>query len=661
MHSSFTSAILEPTSQGGIDDESVVGRLNYGVVFRRRSSARISPTHWKQTVSVPLPSELPLAPTTDFCKTQMNHIKNMDYLCDGLRNQYEYLIHLHNKGITKYNAILLGIYNMFASDRVVTLGRQSMAFMDQPIARYTAPSPKVPTRPHLVTPNTNYSRNRRALPKPLFGPISTAMGRIGSAFFGLVTQEQLVPFGMGIVGNTIRLNHAQERIENVEHSMKSFMAVTQQQLELITNRTIANFRLISKLDQRLRKDEMLQVARSKLALIIHRQHEINRDLEKHVQRFSDGIEKIFNMQLSSNIIPRRHMKHIISNIQMSYSRAYPNSKLVVQDIHEIYSSSKFIWLLENYTLTIGIFIRLVVPESIKIFEIETFNVPIHGNQISRVNDLPQYIALGTTVGYHPTHNDVTSCQYKVVCPLEGMYFNIENDRDCATAIFFSDSARVKEVCGFSYSKFVSPPTSYIKLLKPGTFLISNIKSIELSCNHQLTRHKKGGCEFCVRSFPCGCTVYGGHYKLDAQAHDCPNIIPTDTEVLHPINLALLQYAGKEVSKIIKPGTLLAERHEMSSFFDMSKDLANLYHYIEKSSANSMDLKTVVESFQKGIKKYNMTQFPIDMPVRINPTTDSIQYYGTFALFLLVIFMLFIMFYLYTRINTVTQLVRVNNV
>lgn len=660
MDAAFTSPIPHP-SHGGIDDESVVARLNYGAVFRRRSAASISPTHWKQVVSVPLPSELPLGSTPKFCLTHLNYVKNREYFCKELHVQFVYLTHLHNKGIKKYNEILLGVYKMFGSDRVVELGRQSKAYMDQPSARATLPIPKLPAMPHLVRPSANSSRERRALPKPLFGPISTAMGRIGSAFFGLVTQEQLVPFGMGIVGNAVKLNKVQHRIENIEHSMESFIEVSQQRLELITNRTIANYKLISKINQRLETDEMLQEARSKLALIIHRQHEVNRALEKYIQRFSDGIETILDMHLSSKIIPRRHMKHIISNIQLSYSRAYPNSKLVVQDIQDIYSSAKFIWLLQDHVLTIGLFIPLVVPENIQIFEIETFNVPIHGRQVSRVNNLPQYLALGSTVAFYPTHNEVIACQSRVVCPLEGMYFNMENERDCATALFFADTQRIKEVCSFSYTKLLSPPTSFITFLKPGTFLISNIKSIELSCGHQLTRHKKEGCKFCVRSFPCGCTVYGGRYKLDAQAHDCPNIRPTDTEILHPINLALLQYAGTEISKIVKPGSLLAERHEISSFFDMSKDLANLDHYIKDSKSNTMDLKSVVDAFQNGIKINNVTDFPIDMHVRLNPTADSVQYYGTFALFIFSIFQTFVMFYLYIRINAVTQMYRVNNV
>ena len=180
---------------------------------------------------------------------------------------------------------------------------------------------------------------------------------------------------------------------------------------------------------------------------------------------------------------------------------------------------------------------------------------------------------------------------------------------CEAALFLNDMEKIKAKCNLRL--LLNKIKPHILELPLSKICIYQTLSFTLRCRDNDKRMK--GCNYCMMTIPCQCTVIGNNIQFDQKIILCNNET-RDTTTLYPVNIAVIQqfFNDSQLRKVladasfnnsidIKIPPFKIYEHKMSNIFaeDDSKYSLNLRKMANRAKKDQVIFSNLAESLVEG--------------------------------------------------------------
>lgn len=553
----------------------MVQRLNYGVVFKKTTDLVIARDFWLHTFEIIFPENLetPILP-----------------VCKG-----------NNQSCQVTSHVLAQINNV-CTETSSRLNDTLDTMME------LIPETKI-----------HKSRSKRSL-LPFIGKLSKGL-------FGTATMEDvniLAKHMNKLPQVSIGLSKA---LAQHEDHMSSFISSANDRMDNLVNGIEDNMLAIKFIQSEIysTKSNLEQVI-DYLMDILTDQIKTTSKLNFQLEKLKAGIFELVSGNLSPFLVPKKTLLSTLQDIQALLQQRYAGFHLTVKTLVDVYSHCKFLYARNGTKLYITLKLPIsYIEKPFSMFKVMSVPVPINStsNNATQILDLPEYFAVSSGNQLYTTlrNSDLQDCTGKSTTYCSSSFtLSPVTSSSCILALYANDKTQIKKLCNFRYVHDIIKPT--IMELTSNTLLIYRTPLLSMECHN---KHKMvTGCDFCICSLPCRCSVSSNDFYIIPRLGSCHKLADYIT-IMHPVNLALLQhfFDNSVVEKLLADTTfktIVNVSVPNLKFYDMSNVIAN-------DNKAHLNLRKMAEVAKKdGTIFKTFTEPLLDGEIKLNsdwPTTSDI--------------------------------------
>lgn len=476
----------------GVSEETLVQqRINYGVIFQKSSDLFLAQDTWYHTFEIAIPEafDIPRLPSCE-----MNN-----HTCLAISHILAQLNSLRTKTATQLNETMNVIMELVPETKV------------------------------------HKSRSKRSL-LPFIGTLSKGL-------FGTATMDDvnILARHMNQLSKvSIQLSKA---LSQHEDHMSSYISAANERMDNLMSGVKQNMLAIRYIHRQLFTTETtLEHVIDYIIGILIDQIKTTTNLNYQLEEFKLGVLDLVNQRLSPLLIPEAVLQSALADIHRIIDSQFNGFHLTINSVRDVYSSKSFLYARNGTNL----YVTLKLPisyfkEPLHLFKVSTLPVPInstspHGTQLL---DLAPYFAITADQQHYATltSEDLTDCYgSKTKYCSKNIALSPVTSPSCILALFANDKTQVKENCDFRFLHNVIRPR--ILEISPNSLLLYRTPLLSMEC---LKQHKMvTGCDFCIFTLPCRCSVSTNTLYFVPRLGACHKHVDNVT-VVHPVNLALLQH------------------------------------------------------------------------------------------------------------------------
>ena len=561
----------------GAASKDIVHRLNYGIVFRETDKLFLGSDVWYHTFELDLPKEV-VTPYLLSCT-------NSSVTCSMISHLITQLNAVKSEMSARINATILTIEEL-------------------------VPEAKI-----------HKSRSKRAL--------LSFIGRLSKGLFGTATVDdvnmlsrhinKISKMTLGLSNALVQhedhlssyMNTANKRMDNLMKGIKdNMLAIKFIQTELYTNLNNIEYSF----------DYILSILIDQIKTSSTLNHELD--------EFKLGIIDLVNGKLSPLLIPHDVLTSTINDIQTMIQTKFTGFHLSITDVNDVYRNCDFLFARNNTKL----YVTLKLPISnfdkpVTVYQIMSVPLPINStsDHATQILSLPNYFLITSNHQYYATVNtlDLTKCKSKTVkhCPYNVALTPVTS-QSCVLALYANDKNLVKSLCEFRYVQSIIKPK--IMEISPNSLLLYRTPLLSMQC---LQEHKMiQGCDFCIFTLPCRCSISTNEFYLAPRLANC-HIKKDNITIEHPVNLALLQhfFEPEFVNKIFADTTFKVPLNvSVPKFQFFSHEMSDI---IASDNKAHLNLSKIAEATKNDAKIFQSLAEPlIDNQIKLQsdwPDLDGI--------------------------------------
>ena len=503
------------------DSDHLQARLGYGVAFQHISHAWMAPTAWPHIFHINIPEKASIPSPKPICNAIIDH------------SGYEKSIQVSVCGFIEVRET--DLYEMQKSQ----------------VEHYNLGIEKIHQFLHVSSQNVNEGLRQKRDAGDIIHEVENAFYN----FFGIATSRQLSKVAVVAVSAAITSSRNADSIVDLQGTFSTFENLVHTELGLLENQTIANHLKLSRLQTKTTVVELEVEVNNVMEHIFEQQLLLNGNIKEAIHRLAVGVAGLVKGHLTHNLIPFAEMNRALRHISRKHSKLHRNSANVnIPPTMEIYKNARFGFNFNSAknSAVVVLMVPLTIAEVLTIYKVLQFPQIIHeGTLSSKIETLPQYFAIGNTVASYPSIEEMHKCLEKTGCFLNSGYMSLADPErhDCTTALFLSNKAQVHKKCTFVYTKNTHTPT-FIERLSSNTFLISNIKSINVQCHGPPKVYT--GCLYCVETFPCNCEISGDIYTFRTELIGCKGVYPSERMISFPPPIHVFHISNSAAASHLLP-------------------------------------------------------------------------------------------------------------
>ena len=475
--------------------QSLVTVYNYGVIFRQKALVKASPSYWKHSFRLELPTLAKFRSPPVVC--QITH---------------------GNQTCGKIPQVVKHIYD---------LRKQAGQHLRKRLADICRLIPEA----DLKTDTNNFDKRAIVNIAPFFKTI-----------FGFASEDDINTLASHI--GQLELHQGRLRHAFIQHAkqMTSYMDTLNSRIDNAVKGMHLNHKLISEMRHTVIDDlHTLENSMAELMIILANQTMHASEIDFISNELATAALDLTRNQLHPAFIPFDIMQGTIDLIDTKLAKQYPGYHVHPKNLPHYYRHSQFIYTRKQNNIYISV--KFPVSSSavhLMIYTTRHFPVPVNdsSHDATEITGLSDYIAISEDHMYYAlfSHSQIMQCAGDRIlhCPFTITMINI-NEPSCETALFFKDSSSVKDLCKFTYMPKILKPS--MELIDSHTLMLTNISRIHINCQQNQYSHK--GCALCFLKISCACEIYSDAFRIESQITDCLNTT-NGANILHPVNLALLQ-------------------------------------------------------------------------------------------------------------------------
>ena len=264
----------------------------------------------------------------------------------------------------------------------------------------------------------------------------------------------------------------------------------------------------------------LKMTFTKMVSLYGQQIEQSYTVERHFATLVSSIAALLNGKISPLLISPKEITDTLNFVQNHLTSL--GFHVLKQQPHYYYEYGQFTLARKNLSL----FISLKFPPHYFIFDaykVLSFPVPLNqtSTDATQIRDIKDYFIIASNRHFHTSFSRIAfdRCHGSnlLVCPLHPMLKMI-SEVTCEAALFLNDKQHIKSKCNFRFlPKEIQPnilqlPSSQILIYKTPTFTIR--------C--QTNDRAMAGCNFCIMTIPCQCTIINNNMRFDQKINLCNN-------------------------------------------------------------------------------------------------------------------------------------------
>lgn len=296
---------------------------------------------------------------------------------------------------------------------------------------------------------------------------------------------------------------------------------------------------LNKLAEQVRREQMY--ARVIFSFKLHNVNYLA-DAKSTVQQQLDAVNTLRSGHLSYYFVPPIKLRKILMEIDVQLKMKYPTFKIAYNHPNYYYQSTGVTVLRAENHIYIKIKIPLVTSGSrLTLYRIKTIPVPTHARNskgYTGIKNLPQYFGVTQDqVFYTEVFDDkfLETCDRRKISSCTGMLpLRDKHILTCASALYFDDQKKVKELCDLVYYPKGSIHTSDLLDLGNGYVLVRTEDTSFVKICQGRPPVPIVSCSYCIIKLPCGCALRTSVFYIPSTLRHCPHI--TTTTMYHAINL-----------------------------------------------------------------------------------------------------------------------------
>ena len=541
-------------------------RINYGVIFNHIGSFHTVYDHWLHTFHVDLPTELPLPSWRQFCipgKTRQREEMSANHnVCLQFKDAASSLFNIKSDTVTELNKMTHTISNLlYRHKQAKSLSRASRSIL------------------------------------PIVGELSKSL-------FGLATERDVHLLARHIMAIQKEHSTSTKTFKQFQQKLSSYMYMSNKRISRVATAVQTNYDHLERVSEDLDHFTRSLAVYTRMSVAISRQLQVASNLHNQVEEYLLGVHELLSHKISPFLLPLPAIEETMNMIKARLLKDHPNYHLQLNSPSEVYANVKFIWAHYNNSIFITVKFPLAAGRSpLVLYKTESIPIPINESttHVSQLLELPKYIGFSVDGMLYalPPELDAAACEgrsHRFPCHIPTPLIQ-RSEPCCISAIYHQDKQAVKELCNFRL--VFNGHTSRIRHLSQGQYLISNIKSISLSCGQ--TQRVIKGCHLCVMKFPCGCAIKAEHFHIPAHVAMCRN--QSTTSILHPVNLAVLQHMLHEDGlRDLSGDSLLTQRFPHAGpKFHLYKH--NVSHILANDKRDDLNLQKIISAAKQDAQIY----------------------------------------------------------
>lgn len=475
----------------GSEESLTLQRINYGIVFQQKSDILLAKDSWYHTYEIDFPDTIDI-PYLPPCKSN-------DKSCLVISHVLAQLNNVRTETASKLNNTVESIFNLVPETKI------------------------------------HKSRSRRSL-LPFIGKLSK--GLFGTATMDDVSilaehMNKLTKLNMGFT----------KALSQHEDHLSSYISSANARMDNLMTGIKDNMLAIKFVQSQIFATEAtLEQTIDYVMSILIDQIQTTSNLNYELEEFKLGVTDLVNGKLSPLLISEDVVLSTLEDIQAILLSKFPGFYLGMDSVHEVYSKCKFLYARNGTKL----YVTLNLPVSsyskpLQLFKILSLPVPLNStsDHATQLLDLPEYFAITSDHQYYTTLNakDLAECtgESTKYCTTNIALYPVTT-KSCILALFSNDKTQVISLCDFRFVHNVVK--SKIIELSPNSVLLYRTPMLSMQCvqDHKMVP----GCDFCVYSLPCKCSISTNDFYFAPRLGSCHKHSNNIT-VLHPVNLALLQH------------------------------------------------------------------------------------------------------------------------
>ncbi|XP_013396580.1 uncharacterized protein LOC106163521 [Lingula anatina] len=522
---------------------SAENRINYGVFFKNEGTMAVVNDYWLHTMLVYLP-EVPIEP-------------NLEYNCDGRLNKKT--CKLIERAVDEGRKL----YSQTRSELRALRHRVSEIFTNDDVEEKR--------------------QKRSALP---------FVGKVANSLFGVATEDQL---------NKV-IDHINALQSRQQKALTSFSKFSSQYGSIVSGQNERMMNMVKQIEDNHQLNIMLggdlkyieNEIDFTLGLFTKLMHvsTITNKLTFEIENTMIGMNDVSHGKLSPILFPPHMLSSTLKKIKASLQKQFPGL-LINQNLQYYYRYGKIATHKLNQSIAITIKIPIASHDLFTVFHVKAVPVPLNATSkhATLLHNVPEYFA---SVGNHHislNYDFLKSCtgQNPMFCALENT--KVSKKPHCLKALLLNDKTSIKDLCDFQLL-----PNSISSTLTPvgkDQVLVNRIQNLTMRCSSNVT---KVGCDFCVLKVPCSCSIEGDSTYIPPHRICEHN---ETTEILHPINLALLQQLFDEGNFSDIFGHSVFQTPPRVTIPTLRLYNHNFSQFLTKDSSIKLNLRKVMSAAKKG--------------------------------------------------------------
>ncbi|XP_013411798.1 uncharacterized protein LOC106174685 [Lingula anatina] len=437
------------------------------------------------------------------------------------------------------------------------------------------------------TPSRQLSREKRS--------VLPFVGNIAKSLFGVATESQV---NKVIDHMNILQARQQKALTTFSKFSRQFGSIFHHQNLRLTNivkEIAANHHLGVMIGGDLKLVENEMEFNFKLITKLMHLSTVTAKLNQEISSTVIGLNDLTHGKLSPVLFPPQVLASTLKHIQTALQQ-HGKHYSIQQDMQYYYQYAKFATNKMNDSIIVTLKIPIFAPHnSFQVFETEVFKIPFNAtsNHSSLLTNIPEYFGKSSSAKAPITFSRdfLDECTGNKIRLCEATKLKPAVNYDCIQAILEENKPKVKEICHFKFLPNSASPS--VKRLGKDHIIISKIYNLTFEC---ATNTTVTGCDFCIMTVPCSCTIKHSTFFLPPQ-EICET--SSDVEVLHPINLAVIQhfFDSQNFSHLLSHSSFSTP--PIVDIPTIKLFAHNFSKFVNQDSEIQMDLKEAMKAAKKG--------------------------------------------------------------
>ena len=561
--------------------EVLVQRLNYGILFEPTGHFKPINDYWVHTVAL----DLPVFPTKqDLPKPCTKNGNVRPQTCKMFESAFQQSLFIRNDSEQKCYILIQKIREMIPQSKLTL----------------------------------SDSRSKRAL-LPFIGQLSKSI-------FGTATIKDVQFLAYHVAHTMAKTKKLGNAFKVQAEKLNSFMSIVDSRISGAVAEIQNNHRVISEMGNAVWVMENGLALSTRLSGQMARQVQKATDLTSMLNALLNDIGDLIKGKISPTLIAPTLMSQILSDVQRHLRMKYPNFHVSHAHTSHYYKRPLFLAARQGDSIIISLKIPITAfRTSFNAYHALSVPVPINSStaHATQILDMPDIFAISHDGQYYTTMSNAQweNCHGKIdkYCPMDIAIYP-RTRVTCALTIFLQQKELIPDFCNFRFVK--NAVKSSIFQLTTNQIVISNTSHLTVNCPS--SEKNITGCNYCVMTVPCGCTIQTESFYLPAMIHTCQNSSKTYTK-LHPVNLALLQYFYEPKTHASILGNSLFDNTFDPQLPHIKISNKSYNKFVATDRNEHLNLKTIAEGIKKNEEIYENSA---DALFDFIPQNPQIWYMGT---------------------------------